>query len=207
MATKKKGLPEFTVNKDSHPEIVAAAKEALDLRSQIADLETKEKAARARVAELGKQIRLAEQGKGNYIGIVKITDTDMTPVQVQHKMSDAALDLEEGPTIDHHFGAARPMLWDKDIAITGVSNPDALLQECRDKNLNPWDLVTLTVKPGVDRTFTESPNVVKKEAYLPIEGFLATINEVKNSLGPEAKIYLHKYLEAVLKATVSAGHK
>jgi hypothetical protein len=208
MAKSKKSLPEISVNAQTHPELVAVTKRALNLRSQIAELETQEKTSKARIAELAEGVRRTEEReKSNYIGVVKITDEEMAPAQVQHKMCNAALAITEGETLDHHFTSARPMLWEKDMVITGISNPDALLTELREKGQNPWDLLELKVKTGVDRALESSPNVIKEEAFLPVEGFLATLNEIKHTLSPEAKEYLSKYLETVLKVTVSLGHK
>lgn len=208
MAKSKKSLPEVVVSKQSHPELVEITRKALSLRSQIAALETDEKAAKVRIAELAEGVRRKEEReKSNYVGLVKITDEGMAPAQVQHKMTSAALAITEGETLDHHFNSARPMLWEKDMVVTGVSDPDALLTELRAKGQNPWDLLELKVKSGVDRALESSSNVIKEEAFLPMEGFLATLNEIKHTFTPEAKEYLSKYLETVLKATVSLGHK
>jgi hypothetical protein len=208
MAAAKKKLPEVCVNGQSHPELVAVTKEAMDLRSQIADLTTKETVAKKKIAEQAEVIRVHEERtKGNYVGLVKITDEGMGPAQVQLKMCNAALALTEDEALNHFFGSARPMLWAKDMAVTGIQSPDALLQEIRARNQNPWDFLELRVKSGVDRALADSPNVVKEEAFLPVEGFLATLNEIKHTLSPEAKEYLSKYLVQVLKSTVSLGHK
>jgi hypothetical protein len=48
---------------------------------------------------------------------------------------------------------------------------------------------------------------VKGEAYLPVEGFLSTVNEFKHTFSAEAKEFLKEYLKEVLKPSVSLGHK
>ncbi|MBE3144241.1 MAG: hypothetical protein IMZ61_10010 [Planctomycetes bacterium] len=207
MAKTKKGLPELAVDSKSHPGLVTVTKEASDLRSQIASLETKEKAAKAKMAELASGIRATEETKGNYIGIVKVTDAEMSPSQIQFRMTNAAIDVEQGPTLDAHFNAARPMLWSKDMVVTGITDPNALIEEMKDRGQNPWDYLEIKVKPGLDANFRESLNVVKGEAYLPVEGFLSTVNEFKHTFSAEAKEFLKEYFQEVLKASVSLGHK
>lgn len=206
MATKKKGLPELAVNAKSHPALVEAARRAQNCRSQIADLETKEKTAKAEMSELAKVIKDTEHGKGNYIGIVKVTDEGMAPAQIQFKMVNAAIDVEQGPTLDAHFGTARPMLWSKDMVVTGITNLEGLLEELKANDQNPLDYLDIKVKPGLDANFRNSPNVVKAEAYLPVEGFLSTVNEVKHTFSPEAKGFVDEYLKEVQKPSVSLGH-
>jgi hypothetical protein len=203
----KKGLPEFSVNAKSHPGLVEVTKEALDIRSQIANLETKEKNAKTKMSEQASAIRVTEETKGNYIGIVKVTDEGMNPSQIQFRMTNAAIDLEQGPTLDAHFGAARPMLWSKDMVVTGITDPSALIEEMKARGQNPWDYLEIKVRPGLDANFRESPNVVKGEAYLPVEGFLATVNEFKHTFSAAAKAFLKEYLREVLKPSVSLGHK
>lgn len=208
MAKSKKALPEVVVSKQSHPELIEVTRKALSLRSQIAALETEEKAAKTRIAELAEGVRRKEEReKSNYVGLVKITDEGMSPAQVQHKMCSAALAVTEGETLDHHFNSARPMLWEKDISQATIINPDALLTELREKGQNPWDFLELQLKDNADLALKSSPNMAFKEDYFPVEGFLATLNEIKHTFTPEAKEYLSKYLETVLKATVSLGHK
>ena len=203
----KKSLPEFLVNNKNNPALVTVTKEALDLRSQIADLETQEKVAKTKMSEQATTIRAAEEAKGNYIGVVKVTDEGMNPSQIQFKMTNAAIDIEQGPTLDAHFNAARPMLWSRDMVVTAITNPTALIEEMTARGQNPWDYLEVRVKPGLDANFRSSPNVVKGEAYLPVEGFLTTVNEFKHTFSAEAKEFLKEYLKEVLKTSVSLGHK
>ena len=206
MATKsKKALPEYTT---SQPELVAMAKQILAYRAEIADLEKKEGDLKKSLIEHAEQIRLRQQGEKNqYIGLVKVVDADMSPVQVQFKICGGALALEQGPVLDRLFCAARPMLFEKDVAITGITDPDALITEIRDRGQNPYDYLDITVKKNLDRALADSPNVTKLEGYLPKEGFLATLNEIAHAMGDDAKAYINKYIGEVLKPSVSAGHK
>jgi hypothetical protein len=208
MATKKKGLPEITVSAPDHSNIVRKAKEALAFRSQLADLTAKEAESKEAVANLAKIIRIAEEAdQNNYIGLIRITDPDMTPCQVQFKMSGGALALEEEDTLNAHFGAGRPLLFEKDMVVTGVINPDALIAEIRARGQNPWDVLEIKVKKNLDQMVATSEHVTKEEAYLPKEGFLATLNEIKHTLGDKAKEYVTRYLIQVLKPTVDLGKK
>jgi hypothetical protein len=206
MATKK-GLPELAVDRKFHSDLVDVTRKALECHVKIAALETQEKAAKKEMAEKAKDIRVAEEAKGNYIGIVKVTDEGMSPSQIQFKMTNAAIDIDQGQTLDTHFGAARPMLWSKDMVVTGITDPSALIEEMKARGQNPWDYLNVTVKPGLDANFRDSANVVKGEAYLPVEGFLSTVNEFKHTFSAEAKVFLAEYLLAVLNASVSLGHK
>lgn len=207
MAKKKKGLPEIEVTKATHGDLVDQAREVLDIRSRIANLEIEEADLKKDIAETSVSIRESEQSKGNYIGIVKIVDEGMTPVQVQHKMTQPGLHVDEGESLEHHFGSSRPMLWQKEKVVVGITDPDALIAELRAKDQNPWDVLQVTVKKGMDAALLFSENVMKEEAYLPLEGFLNILNEIQHTLSAEAKEYLSKYLAKVLKPTVSLGHK
>jgi hypothetical protein len=204
MATKKKALPEMSV---SSGEIVQMAKELLSARAQLSELTTKETELKKQIADLASIIRANEEAsKGNYIGLIRITDADQTPSQVQFKMCGGTLAPSDLPSLDGHFGSARPMLWEKDVTV-GVINPDSLITEIRDRNQNPWDFLDIKVKKGLDRSLADSPNVTKEEVYAPKEGFLATCNEVKHTFTPEAKEYLRVYLETVLRPAVDVGKK
>jgi len=208
MAAKKKALPEISVGAPEHADLVQLAKDALALRSQIAELTSRETEAKKAIAEKAGLIRTVEEtAKGNYVGLIRITDADQTPSQVQFKVTGGALALEEGTALDEMLGSARPMLFEKDVAVTGVTNPDALIAEIRARNMNPWDFLDISVKKNLDRSVADSVHVTKEEAYLPKEGFLATLNEVKHTFDDKAKEYLKAYLAQVLKPAVDLGKK
>lgn len=208
MAKSKKGLPEITVTKDTNPTLVTLAKEALALRAQIAELQTKEDDLKTRIAEQAGVVRVGEESiKANYVGLVKVVDEDQPASQVQFKICNGGLAETEGPTLDGHFGSARTMLFEKDYAVQNILDPDALIADMKAKGQNPWDYVELSVKKNLDRAFKDSPHVTVDQAFLPVEGFLATLNEIKHTLTPEAKAYIAKYLATCLKPSVSLGHK
>ena len=208
MAEKKKGLPEITCTKGTHPDLIQAAKEAQALRAQIAELQVKEDELKTKIANLAGVTRVTEETtKNNYIGLVKIVDEDQATSQVQFRICSGGLAETEGPVLEGHFGTARTLLFEKDYAVQNIVNPDALLAEIKGRNQNPWDYLELKVRKNLDRAFKDSPNVTVDEAFLPVEGFLSTLNEIKHTLTPEAKVYITKYLEACLKPSVSLGHK
>jgi len=208
MAAKKKGLPEITCTKDTHPGLVQYAKEALALRAQIAELQVKEDALKTKISEAAAVIRVTEEtNKTNYIGLVKVVNEDQAASQVQFKICNGGLAETEGTVLDGHFGSARTTLFEKDYAVQNILDPDGLIADMRSKGQNPWDFVELHVKKNLDRSFKDSPHVTMDKAFLPVEGFLATLNEIKHTLTAEAKTYIGKYLGACLKPSVSLGHK
>lgn len=204
----KKALPEISVDKVRSPALVLNAKEALQFRAEIASLEDQLAAVKKNMADLAEGIRHKEAAdNGQYIGLVRIVDPDQSPVQVQFKVQGGALELSEGESLDHYFKASRPMLFEKDLVVTGITDPDALIKEFRDRGANPWDILELKVKKDLDRAVGSSPHVIKEEAYLPKEGFLATCNEVMHTWADGAKAYMAKYLAQVLNPVVDLGKK
>jgi hypothetical protein len=207
MAPKKKGLPETTVTKEINPGIIGLAKRALRLRSVISNLTAEMDQKKEALVNECATVRKAEEAKGEYIGLIRITDPDITPCQIQYKMTGGALALEEGETLDRLFGAGRPMLFEKDVVVTGCIDPDALIAEMRAQGKNPWDFLEIHVKKDMDKIVATSAHVTKEEAYLPKKDFLATLNDIKHTLVAEAKEYINKYLAQVLKPTVDLGKK
>jgi hypothetical protein len=204
----KKALPEISVDKVRSSALVLNAKESLRLRAEIASLEDQLAAAKKNMADLAEVIRHKEETeKDKYIGLVRIIDPDQSPVQVQFKIQGGALALSDGDTLDHYFKSSRPMLFEKDLVVNGITDPDALIKEFRDRGANPWDVLELKVKKDLDRAVASSPHVVKEEAYLPKEGFLATCNEVMHTWEEGAKAYMAKYLVQVLNPVVDLGKK
>jgi hypothetical protein len=207
--TKKKGLPETVVTADQNPGLIAKAKEALRLRAQIAELEAQETALKKSIAEEANALRKREETtKGQYIGNVKIVDGDQQSSQVQFKIMASLVSLgpDQEATLDHHYGSGRALLFGKHMVGTIVDHI-ALWDELRAQNKNPLDLLDVKIKSGLDRAFSGSPNVTFEEFFLPVEGFLATSNELSPSWGPDTKKYHGAYLDTVLKPNVSLGHK
>jgi hypothetical protein len=207
MAAKKKGLPELICTKETHPALVEFAREALNIRAKVAELQAQEDALKTQISDWAKTARVSEETKANYIGLIKIVAEEQQASQVQFKISNGGLAESEGPVLDGHFGAARTLLFEKDVAVNAIVNPDALIAEMKSKGQNPWDFLDIKVKKDLDRAFESSPNVTMDKAFLPMEGFLATLNEIKHTLSSDAKAYIAKYLEAALKPSVSLGHK
>jgi len=206
---KKKGLPEIVVTKDTYPDLVRVVKQAQDLRAQIAALMEQEEDLKRQISEKASDIRVAEESQEKYIGVVKVVGQDMAPAQVQFRINSGFLQLgeEEGPTLDHHFQGVRPLLWGQSVWVKAITNPDNLIAEIRNRGQNPWDFLDIKVKKDLDRAVVDSPNVAVDKAFLPLEGFLATLNEVASGLTSEAKKYVGEYLGHVLKPVVSLGHK
>ena len=208
MAAKKKALPEIKVSAPEYQPLVDQVKKALDLRAQIAALSTEETEAKKGIADQAKAIREAEEAKGNYIGLVRVTDEDQSPGQIQFKIAgQCAVAVEDLPALDTFFGSARVMLFEKDVAIESILDPLALIKEIQDRGQDPLDFLDIKVKKGLDRALADSPNVVKVEAYLPKEGFLATINEIANTFTDSAKEWVKNYLAKVLSTAVNLGCK
>jgi hypothetical protein len=211
MATKsKKALPEITVTADQNPALIAKAKEALRLRAQIADLEVQEKALKQEIAEEANRLRKIEESSNkNYIGLVKMVDGDQAASQVQFKIMAGlvALGMDQEATLDALYGTGRTHLFGKHVEVTVLRDPLALIKELQDQGKNPLDLLDIKIKPGLDRAFIGSPNVTFEEFFLPVEGFLATSNELSSTWGDETKKYHGAYLDKVLKPAVSLGHK
>ena len=208
MASKKKGLPEITVTKDTNLALVELARKALALRAQISDLQTKEEDLKTQIAEQAGVLRIKEEtDKTNYIGLIKIVDEDQSASQIQFKICNGGLAETEGSVLDGHFGSVRTSLFEKDYAVQNILDPDALITDMKTKGQNPWDFLDLSVKKNQDRTFKDSVHVTVDPAFLPVEGFLATLNDIKHTLTPEAKTYIAQYLLACLKPSVTLGHK
>mgnify|MGYP001289185120 CR=1 FL=1 len=158
MAEKKKGLPEITCTSKTHPDLVQAAKEALALRAQIAELQVKEDDLKTKIANLAGITRVAEE-TNKYIGLIKIVDEGQATSQVQFRICNGALAETEGTVLEGHFGTARTLLFEKDYAVQNIINSDALIAEIKGRNQNPWDYLELKVRKNLDRACKDSPKV------------------------------------------------
>lgn len=208
MARKKAGLPEVSVKAPEHQELVQLAASALDLQTQISSLSTQLAEKKAAMVEKAKAIRQAAlREKGEQLGLVRITGENQSPTQVQFKIVDGALDLEEAETLERLFGPSLNLFFERDIAIANIHNPGGLVQELQSRDQDPWTILQVSVRKNLDRAIAHSPHATTVEAFLPLEGFLATYNEVSKSLSPEAKDYVSQYLAAVLQGAVDLGKK
>ena len=202
MATKK----EIIVTKDTNPALVELVRKAGVLQDQISDLQTQEKVLKTQITTQAEAIRTKEEiDKTNYIGLIKVVDEDQPTSQVQFKICNGGLAETEGPVLEGHFGSDRVSLFEKGYAVQNILDPDALITEMKTKSLNPWDYLNLSVKPNLDRTFKDSNFVTIDQAYLPVEGFLVKLNNIKHTLSIGAKAYITKYLAVCLKPSIVLG--
>ena len=204
MATKKEGLPDINIDKGP---IIESARTAVECRAQIAELTTTEKTASSEIAKLAEGLRQEEVGRDKYIGIVRVTGEELPPVRVEVRMENGALAVDEGKNLDMLYGTARPLLFQKERVVNEIVDPMALIKELIDAGKNPFDYIDIAVRKGMDHVLVESKNVTSGEAYLPKEGFLNTLNEIKNTLSDNAKTYTKEYLNNTLKPRVVLGTK
>ena len=122
-------------------------------------------------------------------------------------MENGALAVDEGKNLDMLYGTARPLLFQKERVVNEIVDPMALIKELIDAGKNPFDYIDIAVRKGMDHVLVESKNVTSGEAYLPKEGFLNTLNEIKNTLSDNAKTYTKEYLNNTLKPRVVLGTK
>ena len=120
---------------------------------------------------------------------------------------DGALDLDEAETLQQLFGPSLNLFFERDIAIANIHDPGGLVKEIQDRGQDPWTLLQVSVRKNMDRAIAHSPYATTVEAFLPLDGFLATYNEVSKSLSEEAKGYVAQYLAAVLQGAVDLGKK
>ena len=202
MAAKKTN-PEVTINEGP---LVDKAKEAVAARTTAAEATTLEKEFSEEMADLAEQTRVAELSKDNYVGLVRVTNAALPPVRIEFRIKGGSLKLEEEANLNALFGAARPILFQREKYVTSILDPNALLNSLEDQGKNPWDYLELKVKPGMDAVVATSEHVVATEDFFPTkEGFLNKLVDIKNSLTAEAKEYIKNYLAAVLSPVVVLG--
>jgi hypothetical protein len=204
MAAKKTGLPEINVDKGI---IVGFAKEALEARAEAAEYTTIEKQNSELIAKHSEILRQEEVSRDQYIGVVRITGEQQAPVRVEFRLENAALDVAEEPNLNALYGAQRPLIFQREKIVNEIINPLALIQELIAAGKNPFDYLDLSVRKGMDHVLVESKNVTSGEAFLPKEGFLGTLNEIKHTMSPEAKEYTKNYLQGAIKPRVVLGTK
>lgn len=203
MATKK-GLPEVSLNAGA---IVDEAKKAIEARSKVAEFSTVEKQHSEEVSKLAVEKRIDEATRNNFIGVVRVTGDDLPPVRIEMRMENGALDISEEGNLDAIYGSSRPLLFGREKVVTAITDPAALLKELLESGKNPFDYLDVSVKKGMDHVIAESKNVTAGEAFLPKEGFLSTLNDIKHTLTDDAKEYTKAFLETALKPRVVLGSK
>jgi len=204
MAAKKSAVPEKSIDSG---ELVELAMKALTFRSQAAEATTQEKATSEEIARKGEHERREEIKCNNYIGMIRITGKDQSPIRVEFRLENGALDVSEEANLDALYKGSRPVLFKREKVVTEILDPLALLQGLIDEGKNPFDFLELKVRDGMDHVLVESKNVTSAEAFLPTEGFLSTIEGIKGSLSDDAKTFTQNYLEGALKPRVVLGTK
>jgi len=199
----KKPLPEINVDSGV---MVTTARSLVDVRSEIAERQTKEKQFKEQLSEEADKIREDQENAGNYIGIIRVTGEEIPPVRVEFRMKDGALEVGQEQTLDKLFKAARPMLFGREKLVTGVTDPAKLVEDLSKQGRNPWDFLEVSVKKGMDRVVSEwSDAVTAQEAFVPRGGFLAILNDVANTLTADAKSWLRKYLSKAISTVPVLG--
>jgi hypothetical protein len=204
MASKKTDTPEINVDKGV---IVGFAKEALEARAEAAEYTTIEKQNSELIAKHSEILRQEEIARDQYIGIIRITAENQAPVRVEFRMENCALDVSEEANLNAIYGAQRPVIFQREKIVNEIIDPLALVQELVDAGKNPFDYLDLSVRKGMDHVIVESKNVTSGEAFLPKEGFLGKLNEIKHTMSPEAKEYTKNYLQGAIKPRVVLGTK
>jgi len=211
--TTKKSLPEITVSKemsDSYVSIVDECEEINEVHSRIGSLQAKEKTARKNTADMAEAIRKEEFDNRKIIGMIRVVSDDSPPIRVEFRNNGKCLDSSQGPALDALFGPQRPLLFQKDFVVTEILDPEQVIEDLKAAGKNPWDFVKLEIKKGQDRIIAENTNSVQSdEGFVASEGFLATLDEMGETLSQEARDYIQSYLDEVLspKVVMTRGKK
>jgi hypothetical protein len=204
MAEKK--LPEINIGEGP---MVDNAIELVRLRAEKAQIETREKELRASVETQAVTLRDAKLEANEIIGLIRVTNERAT-IRVEFRVdsSKAPIDISQEEDLDDLFGGARPLLFGKSTVVTEIVDPEALIAAVKASGSNPWDLLRLSVKPGCDDSIARyTDQVVSNTAFMPKEGFLATVKDIWHTLGQEAVGYLKDWIKKVIKPTVVVGSK
>jgi len=202
MATKKEGLPEISVNEG---DIIVSAREATTARSKAVLYTSIEKTHTEKIGILAEERRKEEVTRGKFIGVLRVTAEELPPVRVEFRMENGTLNIEEEKNLNDIYGPTRPLLFQREKVVTEIIDPTTLIKELIDAGKNPWDYLDLKVKKDMDHAVVESKCVVSAEAFFPKEGFLNTVNEVKNTMSEDAVMYTTTYLDNCLKPRVVLG--
>lgn len=204
MALKKAITPEISIDKGL---IVGFAKKALEARAEAAEYTTIEKQQSELIAKHGELLRQEEITRDMYIGVVRITAENQAPVRVEFRLENCALDVSEEANLSAIYGPQRPVIFQREKIVNEIIDPLALVQEIIAAGKNPFDYLDLSVRKGMDHVIVESKNVTSGEAFLPKEGFLGKLNEIKHTMSAEAKEYTKNYLMGAIKPRVVLGTK
>jgi hypothetical protein len=200
MAEKK--LPEANIGSG---QIVDDAAELVRIRAEKAKLETKEKELIAKVAEQATTIRDGKLNEGEVVGLLRITD-ERAPIQVQFKVSSKEAE-KHTEDYDNIYGTARPLLFERDTIITGITDPIGLMDAMKADNRNPFDFLEIIPKKGSEEIVSGYEQVMSDTRMMPKTGFLATASDVWNTLTANARTHLIRFIKDVCKASVVVGSK
>lgn len=201
-------LPEKQVGT---PDFITAAKAALEARSRKAQAEVDEKAARVTLEALSEALRVQLVKEDEYVGILRIVDptpnSTMPPVRIEFRIQNGSLSVDENETLAELFGPMKPQLFEKASIVTEIHDPALLFDALKTAGHDPWAILNVSVKEGMDSLVAKLPGVTAAEAILPKKGLLARLAEFGADLMDEAKTYIKQYLVDTLKPTVVIGTK
>ena len=204
MATKKKGLPEISINEG---DLLDLSREAHTVHAKVSDLQTQEKTIRGEMADVAEHTRLAElSDKGKFVGMIRVTGDNLPPVRIEFRNSGKCLDVGQEEVLDDLFGAQRPLLFERAKVVTEILDPEKVISDLKAAGKNPWDFIKIDIKNNQDEVVASNTSAVKAdEGFIATKDLLATLDEISDTLSPEAREYIEDYLHQVLKPTVVLG--
>lgn len=209
MASKKPTLPEYIID-DPESVLSKQAKGAHEHREKVNEHTAKEGEFKKRIAENSEGLRdnLADEEPPNIVGKITITPPNQTATRVEFRINNGSLDADELDNLDKLFGPCRPEIFERAVVVDQIVDPTELIESLKKAGLNPWDYLTLNVRPDVDQiVIANGKGITTAEAILPREGFLAKVKDLISQFSEEAKTYIRLYLKQALKPTVILGTK
>ena len=182
------------------------AKMAMNIRTQLADLESQETNAKDLIKSEALSMATSEQIKGNYVSIIRIIPEDSAPVRTELRITNGALNITDKPKLDKLFGGAVTDLFEQDTQVGTVEDPQGLIDALKARGIDPWTVLGVTVKSDA-RAIAIQAGAPYTEVIVPKKGFLDTLCELGNRLSNEAKVYITAYLNHTLKPVVVMGTK
>ena len=200
---EKNSLPEINIGEGA---MVEKAAELVKVKTELAQLETREKQLRKDLADIATGFRdgKLDQAEPEIIGMIRVTNEE-APVRVEFRVDrkKAVLAIEDEDNLNDLFGSARPLLFGVDTIVNEITDPEGLITAMQATNRNPWDFLALSVKSGMDTIVAEYPQAVSNKAYMPKKGFLGILKDIWHTLGAEAKGYAKTYIKHATKASVN----
>ena len=161
--------PEINLNSGV---IVDAAKAAIAIKGEIADLETNLKTHTVTVAAEAVAARNKELDAGRFVGLVRVTGEEMPACRVEMRTNgSSALSIEQEDDLNELFGPSRPLVFHKTKVVTEILDPAKLIADLVAAGKNPWDHLKLSVKGEQDEVIAScSDACVVQEAFMPPKG-------------------------------------